>query len=109
MFDRPRHLFQNGLVENRDHIPEGVVNITPRAGDIIVMNELVTHGALPWTPKDRMRMILVLRYHPQYSGRSELPQAIQQRLSPETLELTAHASYQDQKEIAKQDNIALTV
>lgn len=39
LFDRPRHLFQNGLIENRDHIPEGVVNITPKAGDIVVMNE----------------------------------------------------------------------
>ena len=109
MFDRPRHLFQNGVIENRDHIPEGVVNITPKAGDIVVMNELVTHGALPWTPKDRMRMILVLRYHPQYTGGSELPQAIQQRLSPETLELTARAGYQEKKEIATRDNIALTV
>ena len=109
MFDRPGHLFQNGLIENCDHIPEGVVNITPKAGDIVVMNELVTHGTLPWTPKDRMRMILVLRYHPQYAGRSELPQAIQQRLSPETLELTARAGYQDQKEIATQNNIAITV
>ncbi|MXX15196.1 MAG: hypothetical protein F4Z86_17425 [Gemmatimonadetes bacterium] len=66
-------------------------------------------GALPWTPKDRMRMILVLRYHPQYAGRSELPQAIQQRLSPETLELTARAGYQNKKEIATRNGIALTV
>lgn len=56
-----------------------------------------------------MRMILVLRYHPQYAGRSELPQAIQQRLSPETLELTARAGYQNKKEIATRNGIALTV
>ncbi len=109
MFGRPRHLFQNGLIENRDEMPEGVVNITPKAGDIVVMNELVTHGALPWTPKDRMRMILVLRYHPQYTGGSELPQAIQKRLSPETRELAARAGYGEVKEIVKRDNIALTV
>ena len=73
------------------------------------MNELVTHGALPWLSKDRMRMILVFRYHPQYTGGSELPKAIQKCLSPETLELTSRAGYQDVKEIVKRDAITLTV
>lgn len=109
MFDRPAHLFQNGIIENGDNLPEGVVNITPKAGDIVIINELLTHGALPWTPKDRMRIILVLRYHPQYTGGSELPETIKKRLSPETLELTSRASYKDVKKIVTQDTITLTV
>jgi hypothetical protein len=107
MFDRPRHLFNNSLVEDPFNLPDGVVNIRPKAGDFVIMNELVTHGALPWLSKDRMRMILVLRYHPQYTGGSELPEAIQKRLSPETLELTSRAGYQDVKEIVKQNEITL--
>ena len=101
MFDRPRHLFQNGLIEDGDNLPEGIVNITPKAGDIVIMNELVTHGTLPWTPKDRMRMILVLRYQPQYKGGGELPEAIKNRLSSETLELSQRAGYQDVKKIVE--------
>ena len=73
------------------------------------MNELVTHGALPWLSKDRMRMILVLRYHPQYTGGSEFPEAIKKRLSPETLELTSRVGYQETKEIVNRDEINLTV
>lgn len=109
MFKRPAHLFQNGLVEDGDNLPEGVVNICPKAGDFVIMNELVTHGVLPWTSPDRIRMILVLRYHPQYKGGGDLPEAIQNRLSPETRELTAKAGYQDVKEIVKRDVLTLTI
>ena len=105
MFERPPELFNNGTVETLDALPEGVVNITPRAGDMVVMNELVTHGVLPWTPRghDRTRMILVLRYVPQYQRNRELPEAIQRRLAPDTLELTSPAGYQDVKEIVRRD------
>ena len=58
---------QRGGRDPRSAPPRGVENITPGGGDMVVMNELVTHGALPWTPRDRRRMILVLRYMPQYS------------------------------------------
>ncbi len=99
MFERPPELFNHGMVETLDEVPEGVVNITPRAGDMVVMNELVTHGVLPWTPRDRGRMILVLRYVPQYQRNRDLPEAIQRRLTADTLELTSQAGYQDMKEI----------
>ena len=79
------------MVETLDQLPAGVENITPGGGDMVVMNELVTHGALPWTPRDRRRMILVLRYMPQYSRAPDIPEAVQRRLAPDTLELTTHA------------------
>ena len=105
MFERPPELFDSGTIETLDALPEGVVNITPRAGDMVVMNELVTHGVLPWTPRgrERVRMILVLRYVPQYQRNRDLPEAIQRRLAPDTLELTRHAGYQDVKEIVRRD------
>jgi hypothetical protein len=109
MFKRPKHLFQNGRIEDRDNLPDGVVNICPKAGDIVIMNELVTHGVLLWTSPDKIRMILALRYHPQYKAGGNLPEAIQSRLSPETLELTARAGYKDVKEIVNQDVVTLTV
>ena len=107
MFERPAEMFNNGVVETLDQLPPGVENITPRAGDMLVMNELVTHGALPWTPRDRQRMILVLRYMPQYSRAPEIPEAVQRRLTRETLELTSHAGYQDVKEIARGSEAAV--
>ena len=103
MFERPPELFNHGMIETLDALPEGVVNITPRAGDMVVMNELVTHGVLPWTPRDRGRMILVLRYVPQYQRSRDLPEAIQRRLSADTLELTSQAGYEDVKEIVRRD------
>lgn len=109
MFDRPAHLFNNGHVEDPNDLPDSVVNIKPKAGDFVIMNELVTHSALPWFAKDRTRMILVLRYHPQYTGGGELPKAILNRLSPETRELVSRAGYQDAKEIVNHDKITLTL
>jgi hypothetical protein len=98
-FDRPPELFNNGVIESLETLPAGVVNVTPKAGDFVIMNEALTHGALPWSSKDRMRMMLVLRYSLQYRKNSGLPDAITSRLSSETLELTAIASYKDIKEI----------
>jgi len=48
------------------------------------------------------------RYQPQYEGRASLPQEIIERLSPETQELVASASYEHTKEIVNQDVITLT-
>jgi hypothetical protein len=106
-FDRPGTAFNAGTIEDPEELPDGVVNVTPKAGDIVIMSEGVTHGALPWTPKDRMRMYLVLRYHPQYVG-SDLPDEIRGRLSPETLELVSGAPHKTVKRIAMQDAVTLT-
>ncbi len=107
MFERPRHLFNEGVIETLEDVPEGVVNVTPRAGDIVIMNELVTHGALPWRPHDRARMILVLRYMPQYNGNDDVPAAVRTRLTPHTRELVARAGYADVKEIVAEDMIEM--
>tara|TARA_Y100000588_G_scaffold385226_1_gene478086 strand:+ start:1956 stop:2756 length:801 start_codon:yes stop_codon:yes gene_type:complete len=103
MFERPRSLFNEGLVDDANQLPAGVVNITPKAGDVVIITEALTHGVLAWTPKDRNRLILVLRYHPQYQGNESFPDEIKERLSPETIELISKAGYGDEKEIVRED------
>ena len=100
-FDRPKSLFNGGEII-ADELPPGVINVTPKAGDVLVMPEAMTHGILTWTPEDRIRRILVLRYRPQHKDSSSgLPEEIKQRLSPETLELTETGSFKHVKEISK--------
>ena len=108
VFDRPQHLFNNGEIQDANEIPPGVVNLTPKAGDVVIISELLTHGSLPWKPQDRYRCLLVLRYTPQYRGESRVDEEVREHLSPETLELIAHAHYTHTKEIAKKDIVALT-
>ena len=106
--DRPEHLYNNGRIEDADDIPEGVVNITPKAGDFVIISELLTHGALPWKPKDRYRCVLTLRYRPQHRGESRVSEEVRSRLSPETLELISQAGHYETKEIVKKDVVTLT-
>jgi len=107
-FDRPPTLFNNGTPDDVIDIPEGVINITPSAGDIVIISELLSHGALPWIPKDRYRCILTLRYRPQNRGESRVSAEIRERLSPETIELISHADLSHTKDIVKHDVITLT-
>lgn len=100
-FERPLDLFypDNEITEE---VPAGVENICPRAGDAVIISELLTHGTLPWKPADRDRRTLVLRYLPQHYGATlDLPEEIRERLSPETLELMEVAGYNHVKEIVK--------
>ena len=110
-FLRPPDLF----VPDSDEIdPEphpAVTNITPRAGDVVIISELLTHGVLVWQPKDRDRRFLILRYMPQYTTYGTFdpfPDEIQAKLSPETLELIEVAPYKHVKEIVKQETVTLT-
>lgn len=49
---------------------------------------------LPWTPKDRPRHVVGLRYHSQHHGGSiEVPNDLLHRLSPNTRELLQYAHY----------------
>ena len=115
-FDRPETLFNNGMMAELDDLPAGVVNVTPRAGDAIVMTEMLAHGTLQWKPTDRQRRTLVLRYRPQYRNRrgaeiervTVAPKAIQERLSPQVRELMDYAHYIDVKEVAKEEVVRLT-
>ena len=107
-FERPEHIFNNGTIDDVNQIPRGVENITPKAGDAVIISELLTHGALPWKPKDRYRCFLVLRYRPQDRGESRVPEEVRERLAPETLELIARATPAHIKKIVKEDVVTLT-
>ena len=107
-FDRPDSLFNGGTTANLEDVPSGVVNVTPRAGDAIIMTEMLAHGTLQWKPKDRRRRTLVLRYRPQFKGQSAVPEELEERLSPETKELMANAHYTHVKEITKQEVVRLS-
>lgn len=109
MFDRPSSLFNNGAITDRANLPTGVVNVTLKAGDAVVMTEMLAHGTLQWKPKDRLRRVLVLRYRPQFKGQpSFVTEAIRDRLSPETQELMAHAHYTYVKEVVKKAVVRLS-
>ena len=102
-FERPDELLKPGP-DGIDPAPDTVfTNLTPKAGDFLCISELQTHGVLQWKPKDRSRQFLILRYRPQYEGKVSLPQVIIDRLTPETQELVASASYGRIKEIAEHD------
>ena len=106
-FDRPETLFDGGNLG--DTVPKGTLNITPKAGDVVVMTELTTHGALRWQAKDRKRCTLILRYTLQYlGGTGRLSDTLCERLSPETLELMARGGYQEIKEIVHRDVVTLS-
>jgi len=93
-------------------VPAGVTNFTPKAGDVVMISELVTHGALSWVPRDRDRRFLTLRYMQQHeSVRGDLRRFCAEvcaRLSPETLELVEPASFGHTKEIVRRDEVALS-
>ena len=107
-FKRPDEL----LTPDSDGIdpePDPVfTNLTPQAGDFLFCSELLTHGVLRWRPTDRDRRLLILRYKPQYMGKSSFSSAILDRLSAETLELISSVPYHHIKDIVKQDVVTLT-
>ena len=76
----------------------------------MVISELLTHGTLRWQPTDRKRIVLVLRYAPQYSGGGPwTTDTLKARLSPETNELMALASFTEVKDVAQREVVTLTV
>ena len=105
-FPRPEGLFNNGLMHTVDDLAPGVVNVTPKAGDIIITTEMMTHGILEWQPKDRIRRMLVLRYKTQFAGLVQpYPDEIVARLSPETLELIQTNHFTHVKDIVKDNEV----
>ena len=90
-------------------VPEGVKNFTPKAGDVVIISEHLTHGALSWAPRDRDRRFLTLRYTVQHIGPNDpFPDGIKARLSPETLELIAVQDFHDTKEITTRPTVTLS-
>ena len=102
-------MFGGGKISTLEDLAPGLVNITPRAGDAVVMTEMLAHATLKWKPTNRMRRTLVLRYRPQFKGQPhEMPDSVQERLSPELRELMAPAHYTHVKDIATLDVVTLT-
>ena len=107
-FDRPRDMFYPGTYNNEDYVadtvPPGVHNACPRAGDVIIIPEHLMHGALTWKPTDRDRRFLIVRYNVQHmiTGQARpFPDAIRERLDPETIDLIELAPYFEYKDIVK--------
>jgi ectoine hydroxylase-related dioxygenase (phytanoyl-CoA dioxygenase family) len=110
---RPPDFFYQDTYDNEGYVTEevlpGVANVIAKAGDVVFMSEMVSHGVLNWKPKDRDRRFLTLRYAPQYIASSgKFPDEILERLSPETRELVAVTGYAHTKEVAKLDRVRLT-
>ena len=107
-FERPANLFfpDPGTTDPPFH--PALVNITPKAGDVVVLSELTTHGVLVWKPTDRDRRFLILRYKTQYfqdqRGRvNPFSAEVLDRLSPQTWELTQPAPYGQVKDIISRE------
>jgi hypothetical protein len=107
-FTKPANIFYQDDYDNggyiADDVPPGVANLTPHAGDVLIISERLIHGALNWKPKDRDRRFLIMRYNLQHTVTGSLEpfsEEIRARLSPETLELIALAPYNHVKEIVK--------
>jgi hypothetical protein len=72
----------------------GMRALTPKAGDVLIMPEALTHGVLPWLPTDRARHAMLVRFSTADRGagnnpnNSSVPPEIFELLSPETQELT---------------------
>ncbi|HIG16576.1 MAG TPA: hypothetical protein EYQ31_04385 [Candidatus Handelsmanbacteria bacterium] len=107
-FQRPPEMYNHGDM-NVDEVPPGIANITPKAGDMVIITESLTHAALAWKPTDRMRRILVLRYHLQtQGGAGGIPPEVIERLSPETVELISAARPMERKNIVNQESVELS-
>jgi ectoine hydroxylase-related dioxygenase (phytanoyl-CoA dioxygenase family) len=113
-YPRPDDFFAPESDEMEPEPHPAVLNITPGAGDVIIITELLTHGVLIWKPEDRDRRFLLYRYVPQYIGSTDehlpfpFPDEVLARLSPETRELTEMAPFTYTKEVVKRDVVTLS-
>ena len=112
-FQRPDGLFLSDLEDPNPVLHSAIKNITPRAGDVVILSELTTHGVLIWKPKDRDRRFLILRYKTQYfqdhqGERYVYSKELMDKLSPETQELMSYESYWHDKEIVKCETVDLS-
>ena len=102
-----------GMTDSEEDLPQGVINLTPRAGDAVVIPEVTVRGSLRWKPVDRERRFVVCRYVPQYllawhrDTDFIMIKEMKDRLAPETQELVETAWRTHEKEITKRDTIRL--
>ena len=103
-----RSLFNNGEFFSDGGLPQGVVNVTARAGDVVIVNGELTHGTMKWNPADRNRIVFLLGCGPQHVVGSQLtedyPQQMFDKLSPETREFLEMAPVRHTKEIVNREN-----
>lgn len=106
-FDRPEGIFFPDVNDRHPTLHPALKNITPKAGDVIVLTELTSHGVLVWQPTDRDRRFLILCYKTQYfqderGKRQPFSDQIMAKLSSKTKELVQLADYSHVKEIVNQ-------
>ncbi len=103
-----RSLFNNGEFFSDGCLTQGVVNVSPRAGDVVIVNEELTHGTMKWNPTDRSRIVFLLGCGPQHVVGSQLtedyPQQIFDKLSTETREFLEMTPVRYTKEIVNREN-----
>lgn len=113
-YERPTDLF---APESETSDPEphpALLNLTPRAGDVVIITELLTHGVLVWKPTGRDRRFLMMRYVPQFIGSTDenlpfpFPDEVLNRLSPETRELIEMAPLSHLKDVVRRDVVTLS-
>ena len=112
-FARPENLFFPEPDTPDAPLHPALVNVTPKAGDVVLITEMLTHGVLVWKPQDRDRRFLILRYKTQFFQdergiREVFPPEVMERLSPETQALAAYGSEWEIKDLVKQDTVTLT-
>ena len=70
-FKRPDFFFNSDQDDVDPVSHPTVVNLTPKAGDVVIIAELLTHGVLIWRPRDRDRRFLIMRHLPQFVGSTD--------------------------------------
>lgn len=66
---RWREVFDYNGVLPEESVDHGMKNICPRAGDVLIMPEALTHGVLPWLPTDRARYAMLMTITPSDRGK----------------------------------------
>tara|TARA_B100000686_G_scaffold342523_1_gene421832 strand:- start:865 stop:1731 length:867 start_codon:yes stop_codon:yes gene_type:complete len=106
-FVRPSSMFCDGAPD--EQIPEGVINITPTAGDVVIFSELLTHGVRTWQPTDRDRIMIHYRFKTQHRGyEHRFENELKALLPPELLELVQDGDLLQSKKIGKMNHVELS-
>jgi ectoine hydroxylase-related dioxygenase (phytanoyl-CoA dioxygenase family) len=113
-FARPPDFYQPGDDGAEPEPHSAVLSLTPKAGDVVVISELLTHGNKIWQPQDRDRRFIIMRCVPQFIGVSDgnvafpFSDEILERLSRETRELAEFGPWGRIKDIVNRDVVTLS-
>ena len=66
-------------VRSQLRLPDGVLQMTPAAGDVLIVPEATSHCVLPWQPADRARRVVLTRYNSGASYADRLARAYEGR------------------------------